>query len=169
MSWYSPFSSIIFFDTTIFLKHRRVSVRKVLILWDKKFQTENRDTPPLSFIKVLDTRNFLKHRRVPLGRFSVLWGNKFSTGKRDTPLPSYPCIFSYQIFSEAQKFFPTNSFVTVRQKNVEGKSWHSRRLIHKNSGYGNVSEAQKGSSKKSFNTVRQKIWHRKTWHQPSCS
>ena len=54
-------------DTGFCLKHRRAPLRNVSVLWwDKKFSTENRDTPPARWsINFFDTRTFLKHRRVP--------------------------------------------------------------------------------------------------------
>ena len=52
----SPFLSIKFSDTRIFLKHRNVPLRNCWLLWDKKFPTENRDIP-LFCIKFFDTRS----------------------------------------------------------------------------------------------------------------
>ena len=49
-SWYPPpLLSPTFFDTTIFLKHRKVPLRIVLILWDKTILSENCDTRRLSY------------------------------------------------------------------------------------------------------------------------
>ena len=41
---HAPLLSLTFFDTRIFLKHRRVPLRNFSALWDKIFSTENRDT-----------------------------------------------------------------------------------------------------------------------------
>ena len=51
-----PVSSINFFDSTNFVKKRRVPLRSFLVLWDNKFSMENRDIPLLG-IKFFATRN----------------------------------------------------------------------------------------------------------------
>ena len=48
-SWYPPPLIPNIFRYQNFLKHRRVPLRNVLILWDKTFLTENRDTRRLSY------------------------------------------------------------------------------------------------------------------------
>ncbi len=57
-------------------------------MWDKKFSTENLDTPPSPLIhKLLRCRKLseTQHRRVHLQNFSALWDKKFSTENLDTP------------------------------------------------------------------------------------
>ena len=86
-SWY-PLLCMKMFVTKIFLKHGSPTI--FLVLWDKTFPTENRDTPSLphlslSSIKFCKNGNFLKSRRVPLRNFSTLWEQKFSTENLDTP------------------------------------------------------------------------------------
>ena len=73
-----PVLSITFFDTTNFVKQRRVLLRSFLVLWDNKFPKQNRDIPLLG-IKFFATQNFLKHSRVPRRNFSALWDENFST------------------------------------------------------------------------------------------
>ena len=81
--WYPPpLLSVIFFDTKIFLKHRRVPPRSFSVLWDKNFWRKIVILPaPLLCIKFFDTRIFLKHRRVPLRNFPALWDKKTFNGK----------------------------------------------------------------------------------------
>ena len=58
-------------------QHKRVPLRNVSVLWDKKYSTENLDTP-LSIHKLFRYRKFseTQHRRVALRSFSVLRAEK---------------------------------------------------------------------------------------------
>ena len=107
-----PLLFINFFDTTKFLKHRRVPVRSFLVLWVKKFSTENRDTPPLLHV-IPRYQTFSDTQKGPLRSFSVLWDKNFSTENRDTP-PLLHVIPRYQTFSDTQKGSRTNFFGTLR-------------------------------------------------------
>ena len=85
-SWYHPFYAWKFFDTRNFLRYRRVPPRNILVLYDKNFSTENRDTSPLLGMSFLIPEQiFLLHRRVPVRIFFVLLDKTFSTENCDTP------------------------------------------------------------------------------------
>ena len=63
------------FDTSIFLKHRRVLLRSFSVLCDKKFRHKIVISP--SHAKNFsDNRNFLIHWIVPQQNFSVPWDEK---------------------------------------------------------------------------------------------
>ncbi len=69
-------------------QHRRVHLQNFSALWDKKFSTENLDTPPSPLIhKLFRYRKFSeRHRRMlQLRNFSAMWDKKFSTENLDTP------------------------------------------------------------------------------------
>ena len=65
-------------------QHRRVALRNVSVLWDKKLPKENLDLPHPLIHKLFRYRKFLKtqHRRVDLRNISVLWDENNSTEKR---------------------------------------------------------------------------------------
>ena len=84
-----PFSCIRFFDTRFFLKHRSVSPRKFLVLWDKKISTENSEIPFLS-VSFFGNWFFLKQRRVAIRNLSGLWDRDFDKKSWFTPFFYYP-------------------------------------------------------------------------------
>ena len=85
----TPLLSLTFVDTRNVLKHRRVPLRNLLVLWDKKFLTVSRDNAsPTSSIRFYHTRSFLKLERDPLRNFSVIWDKIKSTENLDTLLLS---------------------------------------------------------------------------------
>ena len=106
-SWYPPsLLSLILFDTSIFLKHRRVLPRIFSVMWesfDGKSWCSLPPSLPVFSIKFCDTRTFLK-QSFPLRSLSVLWENKFSTEIRDTR----PLLLS-------QTFFDTRNFLKHRR------------------------------------------------------
>ena len=77
-SWYSPLPLIhklLRCRKLSETQHRRVHLQNFSALWDKKFSTENLDTPPSPLLSIhfFATGNVLKqHRRVPLRNVSVL-------------------------------------------------------------------------------------------------
>ena len=86
-SWYPPPLIPNIFRYQNFLKHRRVPLRNVLILWDKTILTENRDTRRLSYPQHFsipeifwNTEGFLFEVFRHYGRY------KFSNGKSWYPL-----------------------------------------------------------------------------------
>ena len=82
-SWFTPMILETFWYTEL-VEQISVLPRKVSVLWDKKYSTENLDTPNNQ--RNFDTKAFLKHIRVPLRILLVLWDKKFSTKNSDTPL-----------------------------------------------------------------------------------
>ena len=82
-SWFTPMILETFWYTEL-VEQISVLPRKVSVLWDKKYSTENLDTPNNQ--RIFDTKAFLKHIRVPLRILLVLWDKKFSTINRDSPL-----------------------------------------------------------------------------------
>ena len=105
-----------------FLKHRRVQLRNVSEMWDKKVWTENRHwRPPLS-LKILATRNFLKPSGVTLEDFLVIWNYKSLTNIVIIfPPPPHLIhnLFRSQCFSETQKASPTNFFGAMRHQKFD--------------------------------------------------
>ena len=89
----TPLLSLTFLDTRNVLKHRRVLLRNLLVLWGKKFMTGSRDdASPILSIWFYLTRNFLKSGRVTLPSFSVRCDNNLSLGNCVTAtfLPPLP-------------------------------------------------------------------------------
>ena len=78
--WYHPhFFYFMFFNSVLSQNHRMVP----LIFsepWDKIFQTEIPDTPPLLSIESFDTGNLLKNKRIPNEKFQYS-DTKFRDGK----------------------------------------------------------------------------------------
>ena len=116
-------------DRQALTHHRKGSLRKFSVLWNKTFSTENCDTLPPSLppcllsLTFFDTRNFLKHRRVPLRNVSILWDKNFSTENLIHPPPLMHKLFRYRKLSEtAQKGCSMKCFGNVRQKNFNGES-----------------------------------------------
>ena len=85
----SPHLSKNFFDTSFFMKHRRVPLRVFSALRDKKLSTEKSDIPFL-WVIFFHTQFLPKHRRVPRRCFSILWDINFSTESCDVPCFFYP-------------------------------------------------------------------------------
>ena len=72
------------------MKHRRVSLQNVAVLWHRTFPTEFHDLH-LFCANIVDKRNFLNYWSVPLWNNSALWDKTISTKSCDTsPPPSYP-------------------------------------------------------------------------------
>ena len=113
----SPHLSKNFFDTSFFMKHRRVPLRVFSALRDKKLSTEKSDIPFL-WVRFFHTQFLLKYGRVPLRNFSVLSGDTLTKNRDSTTLPLIHNIFWYRNFSETQKGFPTKFFTNVREENV---------------------------------------------------
>ncbi len=176
-SWYPPpLLSLTFFETRDFPKHRKVPRRTFSALWDKKFSTENLDTPPSPLIHKLFRYRKLsetQHRRVHLQNFSALWDKKFSTENLDTPpSPLIHKLFRYRKFSEThRRMFQLRNFSAMWDKNFRRKIL----ILHPPPSYPYTfslpeifwNTPPKGSSTKCFGTVRQKIFDRKSWHSPS--
>ena len=106
------------------VKHKRVLLRKFSALWDKKFSTENLDTPPslIQTFSVPEISDILK------GSATKVFGTsrqKFSTENLDTPPPPLLRKFSVTKISETLKGSPTKIFGTARQRTFDGKSWCS--------------------------------------------
>ena len=112
----APFLIFNFFRFQKDLEHRKVPLRKVSVLWDRK--SRRRIVTPTHFFSLtfFDIKKFLKHRRVPLRTVSVLWDEIISTHNRhDRPL-SYPYYFSISKRFGTQKGPSTKSFGTMRPK-----------------------------------------------------
>ena len=104
------FLSQTFFETRIFVKHRRVPLWNVYVLWDKTVSTKNRDnSPPIWSIKYFDNRSFLKDRTEHLRKTLVFWDKKSSTNSGDRR--SAPLIKKKSKFS------------------ISGLFWKNRRLL----------------------------------------
>ena len=95
-----------------FLKHRKVPLPKVSVLWDKSKWMVNYDTPPLLCTSFSDTRNFRNTKGFP---FEVFW----STEKKVSIKSRYLFLrkqFALRHLSETSKASNKNRFATVRQK-----------------------------------------------------
>ena len=136
----SPLLFIKFFDISIFLGHRKVPLRSFLVFWDNKLFTRNRDTTLLG-IEDFVNWHFLKHRRFPLLNIRAL--------SEKTSLKENPDFLK-------QKFFPipefsdrlrasTTKILALRQKKIDGNSWHSLPLYPWKLPISHFSRTQKGS------------------------
>ena len=120
-SWYTPLMHKIFGYPKL-LKHERVPLRKISVLWEKTISTENRDTRPLLLsLAFLHTGNFLKHRRVLYEMFRY-WHKKILTENRYTsPLPSCPESFPIPEMFWSTEGFPYEIFRHCETKNFQRK------------------------------------------------
>ena len=141
-----PLLSINFFDTRNFVKHRRVPLWNFSALWDKKFSTENLDTPsPLLSKNFFATGHFLKHRSEGFLYEIFRHCETKNFWQRIVILPS-PLIhkfFRHQKLCETKKGSPTKFFGTVREQIFHTKSWSSPHR-HKRFRYQKFSETQTG-------------------------
>ena len=156
-----PFPSMKFFDTKIFLKHRRVVLWGFLVLWEKKYSTQNRDTPLLC-MSFFDTPNFFTHWRV-LHKVSRQSGTKYF--RRNILLPFLFSInsFPYQKNSDTQKdslqilsfrLFETEKFRQNRDAPLpEGKFFQPEIFWN-----------TKGFPRKIVGMIGQKLLNRKQWY-----
>ena len=107
-----PFSSIKLFETKIFLKNSRISLRNFSELWDIKISTENRDMPLLTFlsINVFRYKKFSGKQKGSLTKLfvSVLWERRFRQN-RDSPL-SYAWKLSLKDFFWNNEVFSNEIF-----------------------------------------------------------
>ena len=144
-----------------FLKHWKDPPRNFLALWDKKFSTENRDTP-LSLIHKFFSipENFWNTVGALYEVFRSCETKNFRK-KLWCPPPMHQNI-GYQNFFETQKGSPAKFFGTVRQKISDRKSWYPL-LMQKNFRYPKFSDTPNCSPTKFVDTVRQKILNGKSW------
>ena len=96
-SWYSPSPLIqkLFRCRKLSeTQHRRVHLQKFSALWNKKFSTENLDTPPSPFLSIhfFAAGNFLKHSTEGFTYkiFRHCETKNFRRKNLILPLPSYP-------------------------------------------------------------------------------
>ena len=164
------------FDTRVFLKPRRVPLWNFSVLWDKKYPSENSDTPsslpvPPLIHKVFRSQKFSEAQKGSSMKFfvSVQWDKKSSTEKRDNPPPPLMDeIFWYPKFSETQKSSTTMFFVLVRwdkknrRKNVIYPSYAWNFSIPEF--FWNI----EGFPTKFFGIVRQKKFNEKMWYLLFC-
>ena len=127
--WHLPrLLSIKFFDTRIFVKHRRVPLRRFSALWDKKsFESKSwYSLPPPPFsIKIFDTWIFLKHRKDSLRNDSALWHKTIWAENRDNQPLFYPWHFSVpEIFWNTEGFL-YEFFWHCERKIFDRKLWYS--------------------------------------------
>ena len=168
--WYSllPLLSMKFSDARNFLKHRRITLENVSVLWDKKFRRRNVISPPffsmifVPYQKVSETQNGSSRR------FSVLWDWNYSKENRDTR--SFPPviheIFRQRKLSGAQKDYSPKCFGTVRKKISEGKSWYLS-IRHKFFRHPNFSPAHKCSTRMFFGNLGLRFFDAKSWYPPN--
>ena len=92
-------------DKGIFLKHQSVLQWNISVQWDKKFSTENLDTPPPPLIQTFSIPEIIATvKDSPYGNFRHCETKKRFDGKSWYPLPPLWCI----------KFFTTRSFLIHR-------------------------------------------------------
>ena len=149
--------SISFFDTRIFVDHRRPPLRNFRYceptkVWQRNVIIAPSLPPSLLSIIFFDTRIFVDHRRVPLRNLSVLWDSQLSMENCDITFSSKN--FSIPELNYILMGSPTKFFATVRQQIFWRKSWYSphRHIFYR---YPKLSETQMDSSLKWFCTVRQ--------------
>ena len=155
-----------------------VPLWKSSALSDKKFLTENRDTPSLpqllpplihEFFRYL---KLVKHYGLPLGKFSALRDKKFSTENLDTAPHLIHKDFDYRKFSETQ-----HRRVPLRKSSA---LWDKKCLREKRDtpsllppappshpwtfSIPEISEPLRVSPSKIFGSVRQKNFDGKSWY-----
>ena len=155
-----------FFDTWKFLKHRRVPLRIILVLWDQNFMKGNRGIYLLC-IDFFAGPKFLKHWRVALWTISVLWDKKYSKKYRGRHPPMHKSFDSRNIFGTA-KVSPGTSSGTVTQQTVDGYSETPSVLppphIHKIFRYQKFPETQKSPYDFFSGNVKQQTLDGKSWY-----
>ena len=115
------FSHLTIFAARNFLKHRRVPLRKALVMWDKRLPKKCRDIPSyaLSFLthEISETLKGSSRKS-----FATLREDNFN-GKSWQPLSLTPNNFRYKKFSETKKGSSTKSFGFLRRNGFDGNSW----------------------------------------------
>ena len=144
-------------------------------LWDKKFSTENLDTPPSPLIhKLFRCRKLseTQHRRIHLQNFSALWDKKFSTKILILPPPLLSINFfaTGNFLKHTAECFNYEMFRYCKTKNFRRKIL----ILPPPPSYPYTfslpeifwNTPPKGSSTKCFGTLRQKIFDGKSWYSP---
>ena len=148
-SWFPlPLSSVIFFDTSICLQHRKVPLQKFSALWDKTISTETHDLT-LSSKKFFWYLKLLTDWGVLLPKFSTRRQSIFDGDSWHSLSLSCPENFPISATFSDTEVFPYEIFETVTQQIFDKKSCYSpfRPWIFR---YLKLSETQKSSSKNIF-------------------
>ena len=172
-TWYSPpppihklFGYRKFSET----QHRRLPVRNFSALWDKRFSTENLDTPP-PYPNIFYTRNQCNSKGFPYGNFRYCETKIF----RRTILILPPPLLSINFFSTGNSLkHSTEGFTCETFRQCEAKNFRRKNLdtppallsINFSLPENFWNTAQKGSRTKFFGTVRQKFFDGKSWYSP---
>ena len=151
---------VIFFDTRIFVEHRRVPLRSLSLLWNNKLFMEDRG-------KICSSRN------LSIPEFNDNNGFPYEVFRySETTKPSIE--IRYILFLGI-KFFDTRNFLKHRRillpndsvlldKIFRRKIVILAPLIPNIFRFQKFCETQKGSSTKFFGTVRRQISYGKSWH-----
>ena len=176
-SWYSPSPLIhkLFryrkFSET---QRRRFQLRNFSALWDKKFSTENLDTPPPpSYPLIFSLPEIFwntAQKGSPTKFFGTVRQKKFRQKIENRDITLWSIKFFDTRNSWNTKGFPLRKFSELWDKKFSTKNLDPLPppLKHKLFRYRKIfwNTAPNGSSTKCFGIVRQKIFDRKSWHNP---
>ena len=126
-----PLHLLSLLDSWTSLKHRKVHLRKISVLWNKNVPMENRDTfQPVLCVKIFDAGIFMQQKREGSPhKFFRYCETKDISWKIATLPPSFSQTNRNEIIFETRKASPTNCFGTVRQKKLHRKIWMSLPLF----------------------------------------
>ena len=155
-SWCLPtFFSLTFFDIKKILKHRRVHLRNVWVLWDKNFQRKIVEPLPLLCMKNFDCKTSGTQKGSPRKFFGTV-SRKNWRGSWCPPPLFTSTFFNIKNFLKHRRA-PLRNVSLLRSKHFRSTvvmPWHF--LFSTFSPSGNLSETQKGSLTNSFGIVKQK-------------
>ena len=129
-SWYFPLLLIhkhFGYHNFTETQHRRVLLRNVSVLKDKKFSTENLDKTLLS-INFFNTRNRSKTKGLPYELFRHFDTKIFR--RKNSIIPPHPYLFinyfaTRNFLKQSQNGSSTKSFGNVRQRIFDENFWYS--------------------------------------------
>ena len=102
-----PFLSVFFFDTRLFLKHRRVLLRILMVLWDKKLDRNSWKNPSSLFHYIFWYLNFSRTQKVYPTMFFGTVRHQLFDGNLWCPL-----------FPLSLKFFDARNFLKHRRDHL---------------------------------------------------
>ena len=157
--WSSPPLCMKFFDTRMFLKHRRVVLRSFSAMWDEKTSTEKSDIPHLPPIHKTfsEPKSFWNTEGFRKEVFQHCETRKFQKNRDVPPAPMYES-FRYQSYFETQNGPSCEVFRHCETEKFQKKKVIS--LMHKIFRYRKFSETIKSSPTKIFGPVRQKQFNK---------
>ena len=132
-------------STFLVTRNTSLGLRRLSVVWDKVFLTENRNTPS-SYAWIFSIPETFSNTGVPLENGSVLWDKTISREDCETRDPLIFLTFFVKWNFLKQKGSPTKFFGTLRRKIFDENPWYylppSSTLINKTLWYLKFSETQ---------------------------